>query len=50
VQTKKGKSERNDHLIAVPVQSHRYAERHELIDLSADLLTEIERFFICAQR
>ena len=45
-QTEKGKTERNDRLIAVAVQSRRHEHVHELRDLPKQLLSEIEHFFV----
>ncbi len=45
-QTKEGKPERNDRLIAVPVQSQDHKDIHELSQLSESLLTQIEHFFV----
>jgi inorganic pyrophosphatase len=40
------KAERNDRLLAVAKKSHRYGECRKLRDLAADVLDEIEQFFI----
>ncbi len=46
VQTKNGKDERNDRLIAVPAMSQDHRDIKELDQLSASLLTQIEHFFV----
>ncbi len=46
VQTKNGKDERNDRLIAVPAMSQDHKDIKELGELSAALLVQIEHFFI----
>ena len=38
--------ERNDRLLAVAVGSHRYGECHDLGDIAASVLAEIEQFFV----
>jgi inorganic pyrophosphatase len=45
-QTKQGKTERNDRLLAVPVASRVREAVHSLHDLPETLLTELERFFV----
>ena len=40
------KAERNDRLLAVATRSHRHGECRELRDLAADVLDEIEQFFV----
>ena len=45
-QTEDGKTERNDRLIAVAAQSRDYSEVKSLDDLNANMLKEIEQFFI----
>ncbi len=45
-QTKEGKAERNDRLIAVPVQSQDHKDIRELDQLSESLLAQIEHFFV----
>jgi hypothetical protein len=45
-QTKDGKTERNDRLLAVADNSAAHRSIHELRDLSADLVTQIEHFFV----
>jgi inorganic pyrophosphatase len=44
-QTENGTTERNDRLLAVALQTHRYRECRALNDLSAEVLDEVERFF-----
>src|SRR5256714_12497539 len=44
-QTEKGKTERNDRLIAVASKSRNHEEIESVEDLSANLLKEIENFF-----
>ncbi len=39
-------AKRNDRLIAVAVKSHRHADCRELKDLPANVLDEIEQFFV----
>src|SRR5207244_4171578 len=41
-----GTRERNDRLIAVPIETHRYKGIKSLDDLGAPLLDEIEHFFV----
>ncbi len=41
-----GKTERNDRLIAVASCSQEYHDTHELSDLPANIVTEIEHFFV----
>jgi inorganic pyrophosphatase len=45
-QTEKGKTERNDRLIAVAAESHTHKAIKSLSDLDETLIHEIERFFI----
>jgi inorganic pyrophosphatase len=45
-QTEKGKTERNDRLIAVAANSHNHQEITSIHQLPANLLHEIEHFFI----
>jgi inorganic pyrophosphatase len=45
-QTQDGKTFRNDRMLAVAISSRLYAAVHELDDLPASLLDEIEQFFI----
>jgi inorganic pyrophosphatase len=45
-QTEKGKTERNDRLIAVAAQSHTHASLKSLAKLETKLLDEIEHFFV----
>jgi inorganic pyrophosphatase len=45
-QTKEGKTERNDRLIAVATESRTHQDMHSLADLNPRLLDEIEHFFI----
>jgi inorganic pyrophosphatase len=46
VQTEEGETARNDRLIAVADNSHNHQEVHSFDDISANLLHEIEHFFI----
>jgi inorganic pyrophosphatase len=45
-QTEKGKTERNDRLIAVAAESHTHASLHSLLKLEPKLVDEIEHFFV----
>lgn len=45
-QTEKGKTERNDRLVAVAAQSHTNASTKSLLNLEATLVDEIEHFFM----
>jgi inorganic pyrophosphatase len=45
-QTEKGKTERNDRLIAVADHSRDYSEVKSLNDLNSNMLKEIEQFFV----
>jgi inorganic pyrophosphatase len=45
-QTQQGKTERNDRLIAVAVQSRRQENLRELREVPKQLLAEIEHFFV----
>jgi inorganic pyrophosphatase len=44
--TEKGKTERNDRLIAVAAESRDYSDAKSLDDLNSNMLKEIEQFFI----
>jgi inorganic pyrophosphatase len=44
-QTQDGKSFRNDRLLAVASESHRYRHCNALADLAPEVLTEVELFF-----
>ncbi len=44
-QTEKGKTERNDRLIAVAADSHTHGQLKSIADLDRTLLDEIEHFF-----
>jgi inorganic pyrophosphatase len=41
-----GPAKRNDRVLAVAQQSHRYGECRELRDIAANVLAEIEHFFV----
>ncbi len=41
-----GEPERNDRLVAIADSSHRYAQCHALDDVAANVLDQVERFFI----
>jgi inorganic pyrophosphatase len=43
---KDGTTERNDRLVAVPLESRDYGKLHSLKDLDQQMLDEIERFFV----
>jgi inorganic pyrophosphatase len=45
-QTEKGKSERNDRLLAVAESSHTHSKINSLNDLNKDLLKELEQFLV----
>ena len=45
-QTEKGKSERNDRLLAVAESSHTHSNIHSLNDLNEQLLKELEKFLV----
>jgi inorganic pyrophosphatase len=45
-QTEKGKTERNDRLIAVAANSHTHTEVRSLSDLNNTLIDQIEHFFV----
>jgi inorganic pyrophosphatase len=45
-QIEHGKSERNDRLVAVAADAHDYQDLHTLRDVNANLLKELEHFFI----
>jgi inorganic pyrophosphatase len=45
-QTSKGKTERNDRLIAVAAESHTHASLKSLLKLEPKLIDEIEHFFV----
>jgi inorganic pyrophosphatase len=45
-QTERGKSRRNDRLVAVATDAHDYQDIHTLRDVNANLLKELEHFFI----
>ena len=45
-QTEKGKTERNDRIIAVAADSHTHASLRSLLKLEPKLVDEIEHFFI----
>jgi inorganic pyrophosphatase len=45
-QTEKGKSERNDRLLAVAESSHTHSDINSIDDLNKDLLKELERFLV----
>ncbi len=45
-QTEEGETERNDRLIAVAADSRNHKEVNSLADVSANLLDEIEHFFV----
>src|SRR6188474_1017734 len=45
-QTEDGKTKRNDRLLAVAANSAAHRSIHELHDLSADLVAQIEHFFV----
>lgn len=45
-QTEKGKSERNDRLLAVAESSHTHSNINSLKDLNKDLLKELEKFLV----
>jgi inorganic pyrophosphatase len=45
-QTEKGKTQRNDRLIAVAAQSHTHSSLRSLLKLEPKLVDEIEHFFV----
>jgi inorganic pyrophosphatase len=45
-QTEKGKSERNDRLLAVAESSHTHSNINSINDLNKDLLKELEKFLV----
>lgn len=45
-QTEKGKTVRNDRLLAVTVASRQYRDRHSVMAMSASLQSELEHFFL----
>ena len=45
-QDKGGRPERNDRVIAVARESHRYGECREMRDVASEVLGEIEQFFV----
>jgi len=45
-QTEKGKTERNDRLLAVAESSHTHSNINSLKDLNKDLLKELEKFLV----
>ena len=45
-QTENGTKERNDRLIAVAANSRDYSDVHNLDDLNANMIKEIEQFFV----
>jgi inorganic pyrophosphatase len=45
-QTEKGKTERNDRLLAVARSSHTHSDIHSIKDLNKDLLKEIQKFLV----
>ena len=45
-QTEKGKTERNDRLIAVAAESHTHSSLKSLLNLEPKMLDEIEHFFV----
>lgn len=45
-QTEQGETERNDRLLAVAANSATHRSIHELSDLSQDLISQIEHFFV----
>jgi inorganic pyrophosphatase len=45
-QTEKGKTERNDRLIAVSETSHTHSDVRSIKDLNESLLHEVEQFFV----
>jgi inorganic pyrophosphatase len=49
-QSEKGKTTRNDRLIAVAVDSHNHRDVRSLDDLNANLLEELEQFFVSYNR
>lgn len=45
-QTEKGKTVRNDRLLAVAVASRQYSDLHSVKAMSASLQSELEHFFL----
>lgn len=45
-QTEKGKTERNDRLLAVSESSHTHSDIKSIADLNKELLEEVEKFFV----
>jgi inorganic pyrophosphatase len=45
-QTEKGKSERNDRLLAVAESSHTHSDINSVNDLNKELLKELEQFLV----
>lgn len=45
-QTEKGKTERNDRLLAVSETSHTHSDIKSIADLNKELLHEVEKFFV----
>jgi inorganic pyrophosphatase len=45
-QSEKGKTERNDRLLAIAESSHTHSNIHSLKDLNKDLLKELENFLV----
>jgi inorganic pyrophosphatase len=46
VQTKGGKKERNDRLLAVAISSHTHSDVKSVKDLNKSVLDELEKFFV----
>lgn len=49
-QTEKGKTERNDRLIGVAVESHDHAHIRKLSDLGSTLINQVGQFFVSYNR
>ena len=49
-QTEKGKTIRNDRVLAVSVISHIHADIHEPKDLNSNMIEELEQFFVAYNR
>jgi inorganic pyrophosphatase len=45
-QTEDGKTERNDRLLAVADQNHRYSDVNDVSDLNQKMLKDLEEFFV----
>jgi inorganic pyrophosphatase len=45
-QDQNGKKERNDRLVAVPLQNHRHSDLKDLADLNQTLVKELGQFFV----